>query len=111
MRRAASSPLLHHRVYAAPSPIHGNGCFAKIRFDPGDLIGAYEGPCVDQDGPYVLWVYDPDRDTLTGRHGTNLLRWLNHSDRPNAEFDGFALFAKLLIQIGEEITCDYGATL
>ncbi|MBK1720651.1 SET domain-containing protein [Thiocystis violacea] len=99
------------RVYSAPSPIHGRGCFAKVSFAPGDFIGTYEGPRVEEDGSHVLWVYDADRDRLTGRQGSNLLRWVNHCECPNAEFDGFDLYAKVVIAMDEEITCDYGAAL
>jgi SET domain-containing protein len=38
----------------------------------------------------------------------NLLRWLNHSDDPNAELDGFDLYARRAIAVDEEITFDYG---
>nr|WP_242470281.1 SET domain-containing protein [Allochromatium vinosum] len=38
-----------------------------------------------------------------------MLRWLNHSDDPNAEFDGFELYARRTIAVGSEITIDYGA--
>lgn len=82
-----------------------------MRFESGDFIGTYEGPEVEEDGTYVLWVYDADRDRLSARRATNLLRWVNHSDQPNAEFDGFDLYAKQLIVFNEEITCNYGAAL
>ncbi len=78
-------------------------------FQTGDLIGTYEGPEVDRDGTYVLWVYDPEGNSLSGREGRNLLRWLNHSDDPNAELDGFDLYARRAIAVDEEITFDYGA--
>lgn len=102
---------LQTRVYAAPSPIHGTGCFARMTFTSGDFIGTYEGPKVEEDGTHVLWVYEADSDRVIARRGTNLLRWVNHSDEPNAEFDGFDLYAKVAIVVDEEITCDYGAAL
>ncbi|WP_206171735.1 SET domain-containing protein [Thiorhodococcus mannitoliphagus] len=102
---------MQSRVYSARSEIHGLGCFARVRFELGDFIGSYEGPEVREDGRYVLWVYDADADQVTARLGTNLLRWVNHSDQPNAEFDGFDLYAKVVIAAGDEITCDYGAAL
>lgn len=108
MRRHARHDPLPARVYRAPSPIHGHGCFAKVSFATGELIGIYEGPEVSEDGTYVLWIYQPDGDALIGRDGRNLLRWLNHSDDPNAEFDGFALYARRAIAPDEEITFDYG---
>jgi hypothetical protein len=78
-----------------------------VRFQIGELIGTYEGPEVQEDGTYVLWVYDADGQVLSARDGRNLLRWLNHSDDPNAEFDVFELFARRQIEAGEEITIDY----
>ena len=98
---------LSDRVHKAWSPIHGCGCFARIPFVAGDLIGTFEGPEVQVDGPHVLWVYDAETDVLSARRGDNLLRWLNHSPDPNAEFDSFDLYARRPIAPGEEITIDY----
>lgn len=109
MKRRSASETLDRRVRVGPSSIHGQGCFALIRFEPGDAIGTFEGVEVAEDDPHVLWVYDPERNRLIGRRGTNMLRWLNHSDDPNAEFDGFELYARLAIAVGSEITIDYGA--
>jgi len=100
---------LSARLYVAASPIHGRGCFARIGFELGELIGTFIGPLVDEDGPHVLWVCDAESGEVVGRIGTNLLRWVNHSDDPNAEFDGFDLYARRAIVRDEEITCDYGA--
>jgi SET domain-containing protein len=97
---------LRERVCRAASPIHGQGCFARIAFAPGDYIGAYLGPPARRNGTYVLWVSD-DGECWHGRSGRNLLRWLNHSDRPNAAFEGFDLYALRAIAPGEEITFDY----
>lgn len=109
--RAARSPRdrqrLARKVCRAPSPIHGFGCFARIPFAPGEFIGTYEGRDVGEDGTYVLWLYDLEGQVLTARDGTNLLRWVNHSEDPNAEFDGFDLYARRAIASGEEITFDY----
>ncbi|MBK1655018.1 SET domain-containing protein-lysine N-methyltransferase [Allochromatium vinosum] len=109
MRRRSAAETLERRIQVAPSRIHGQGCFARIGFEPGEAIGTFEGVEVAEDGPHVLWVYDPERGRLTGRRGTNMLRWLNHSDDPNAEFDGFELYARRTIAVGSEITIDYGA--
>lgn len=99
---------LRDRVCKAPSPIHGAGCFARQDFVAGEHIGTYEGPEVKRDGTYVLWVYDEGREPV-GRSGRNLLRYLNHRKDGNAEFDGFALYAKRDIVSGEEITFDYNS--
>lgn len=101
---------LDQRVRKAPSPIHGFGCFARIPFEAGDRIGSYEGREVQEDGTYVLWVYDAEGQALTAREGRNLLRWLNHSTDPNAELDAFELYARRRIEPGDEITIDYSGT-
>ncbi|NIP72726.1 MAG: SET domain-containing protein [Gammaproteobacteria bacterium] len=94
-------------IYVAPSPIHGKGLFAQSRIGGGTYIGTYEGRPAKADGCYVLWVYDDDR--VIGRDGTNELRYLNHSDKPNAEFDGFDLYSLRNIAPDEEITINYDA--
>ena len=76
-------------VYVAPSPIHGRGLFARRSIVKGTYIGTYEGPQAKRNGKYVLWIHDDDGTLLEGRRGLNLLRYLNHSVEPNAEFDGF----------------------
>jgi SET domain-containing protein len=102
------SARLRDRIRKAPSPIHGLGCFARVAFSAGTYIGTYQGPVATRDGTYVLWISE-DRVHWNGRSGRNMLRWLNHSTRPNAVFDGFDLFALTDIGVGEEITFDYTA--
>ena len=97
---------LADRVRKAPSPIHGFGCFALVSFVAGERIGTFDGPEVQEDGTYVLWVFDPECGAVA-RRGTNLLRWLNHSEDPNAEMRAFELHARRPIVPGEEITIDY----
>jgi SET domain-containing protein len=105
------SKTVKHRlgniVYRAPSTIHGNGLFAKTDIAKGSYIGTYEGPVAKRDGTYVLWVFEEGSDPV-GRSGRNLLRYLNHQDEGNAEFDGFDLYAMRDIEAHEEITFDYG---
>ena len=109
MRRGQGLESLARRVYAAPSRIHGQGCFARVPFTSGERIGTFEGTQVSEDGTHVLWVFDAESGETVGRRGDNLLRWLNHSDDPNAEFDGFELYARRAIAPDEEITIDYQA--
>lgn len=90
----------------APSSIHGWGVFARVQIDKGARIGEYKGPETEENDTYVLWVEDGDE--LCARNGENGLRFLNHSRAPNAQFDGFELFALEAIQPGDEITFDYG---
>jgi SET domain-containing protein len=99
---------LKEMLYTASSTIHGIGVFAKKAIDEGDYIGTYHGPEVKRNGTYVLWVFESDdKENAVGRSGRNLLRFLNHSSSGNAEFDGFDLYAKQFISIGDEITFDY----
>lgn len=94
------------RVYSAPSRIHGQGLFARLDIEDGDYIGTYKGYRTRQEGRYVLWVC-AEGEPCVGRRGLNLLRFLNHADEPNAEFDGFDLYASEDIHIGDEITINY----
>ncbi len=98
---------LKHIVYVAPSPIHGRGLFARQPIKKGSHIGTYEGPQAKRNGKYVLWIHDEDGAELEGRRGMNLLRYLNHAEKPNAEFDGYDLYATKTIRPGEEITFNY----
>ena len=97
---------LKDRVYTGPSTIHGTGLFARYRIDGGAYIGTYIGPEAKRNGTYVLWVYEED-EAPKGRDGRNLLRYLNHADDGNAEFDGFDLYALRPIERDEEITFNY----
>jgi uncharacterized protein len=103
-RHYDSNPLIHVRS----SHIHGLGLFAARSIRKGTLIGIYDGPETRRDGMHVLWVYEEDDRQWIGREGRNALRYLNHSSSPNAEFDGYQLYALRNIRAGEEITFDYG---
>jgi hypothetical protein len=65
------------------------------------------GLLLKKNGSHVLWVYEED-GAVAGRSGRNKLRYLNHSTKSSAEFDGFELFACRKINVGEEITINYG---
>lgn len=92
-------------VYVAPSSVHGKGLFARQGLAKGMYIGRYLGPEAQRNGSHVLWI--EDGDGWSGRRGFNRLRYLNHDSRPNAEFDGFDLYARRTIRCDEEITIDY----
>lgn len=94
-------------IFVARSPIDGKGVFAKERIRKGTYIGTYEGPRAKRNGKYVLWLGGNGK--AVGRCGRNQLRYLNHADRPNAEFDGFDLYARRNIRPGDELTIDYEA--
>lgn len=97
----------NRNYYNAPSPIHGTGVFAARRIPRGELIGVYTGVTTKRDSTYVLWVEWGEGRTV-GRLGRSGLRFLNHSSRPNAEFDGDRLYARRVIRKDEEITFHYG---
>lgn len=103
MDQTADNPL----VFVAHSTIHGQGLFAAHHLTTGQLIGCYEGPIVEDDGIYVLWI-EEDSDQWVGYEGVNTMRFMNHSDDPNAEMHGLDCYALADIPAGQEITIDYG---
>lgn len=86
------------------SDIHGKGLFATCRINEGDIIGRIPFIPVEDDGPYVLWI-----DETTGVQVDCDLKYINHSTRPNACYcEDLDVVALRDIEIGEEITHDYG---
>lgn len=111
-----SDKELDKLFYKKSSGIHGEGLFARNQLNKGDYMGEYNGPEVIDNGSHVLWIEDDDAEQWVeengskwiGRNGQNLLRYLNHSKKPHAEFTGFKLYALRNISADEEITIDYG---
>jgi len=103
-----SGDRISERVYVARSSIHGLGLFAARTLAAGQLIGVYEGPQVEEDGVYVLWIEDETGKIWTGYDGKNEMRFLNHADQPNAEMDGLYCYSLHRIARDAEITIDYG---
>ena len=99
MSKLINEPL----IYVTTSTIHGKGLFARKRIKAGTLIGQIEGRPTRIDGPYVLW--------LTQRKGVEVqceLKYINHSDEPNAiYYDTLEVVALRDIRRGEEITHNY----
>ena len=89
------------------SAIHGRGVFAKRRIREGQLIGLFEGDSTTRNGTYVLWLIDEDGSEV-GIRGRNALRFLNHGDPANAEFQDAELYATRNVQPGAELLIDYG---
>ena len=91
-------------VYVDDSTIHGKGLFAKTFIPSGTVIGVVQGSPTTDDGDHVLW--------LDERHGFHVqcdLRYINHSNVPNAAYyDTLEVCAIRDIQAGEEITHHYG---
>lgn len=95
-------------VYVAPSEIHGKGLFAALPLQKGQLIGIYDGPVVDEDDIYVLWIEGDAGEEWTGYDGKNEMRFMNHAGSPTAEMDGLYCYALVNIETDTEITIDYG---
>ncbi len=93
--------------YVKESALHGMGLYARKDIPKGEYMGTYDGPEVEENGMHVLWVEEEDGSEV-GRDGQNLLRYLNHSVKPLAEFEGFDLYAYRNIKKDMEITIDYG---
>ncbi len=103
-----TKPELDQLFYVADSAIHGKGLFARVEIAADSYLGSYDGPTTHDNGMYVLWVQEEASGEWIGRDGRNLLRYINHNRSPNAEFDGFDLYALRTILPHEEITIDYG---
>ncbi|HDP90002.1 MAG TPA: SET domain-containing protein [Thioalkalivibrio sp.] len=101
------SPDLEILFYVADSGIHGKGLFARCAIAAGTYLGEYDGPETDENGMHVLWAETEEGDWI-GRDGQNLLRYINHSEAPCAEFEGFELYAVAAIEPDQEITIHYG---
>ena len=96
-------PDSFNKFYVKQSPIHGKGLFAKEKIKAGELIGIVEGEPTDTDGPYVLWV-----DGTKGFEVRCQLRFINHSDNPNAVYyNTLEVCALRDILVDDEITHDY----
>ena len=108
-RRPPSPPAVKavEGTYVDCSEIQGRGLFAARAWARGAKIGEFEGSPVKRDGAHVLWVENPD-GSLVGIRGDNAFRFLNHSARPNAEFDGTEVRAVRPIAPDDEITVHYG---
>lgn len=90
-------------VYVDISPIHGKGLFANTFIPSGTLIGVVQGRAAVDDGDHVLWI-----DENKGFHVQCDLRYINHSNAPNAIFyDNLEVAAIRDIRAGEEITHNY----
>ena len=94
-------------VSVSKSRIHGRGLFAALHIPKDTLIGRYEGLRTKSEGSYVLWV-ESECGHWIGIKGSNELRFVNHSDEPNAAFFGEELWSLRPIPRGEEVTHDYG---
>jgi hypothetical protein len=85
-------------TYVCTSGIDGQGLFASRRIPEGHIIGWLTGKPCSEDGQYVLWI-SADR----GIEVMCDLRYINHSDNPNARYyDDLSVVALRDIEPHEE---------
>jgi SET domain-containing protein len=90
-------------TFVADSRIHGKGLFAGTPISAGTVIGWLQVRPAERDGTYILWL-DENRAVEVVCD----LRYINHSDTPNAcYYDDLSVVALRDIDSGEEITHDY----
>ncbi len=93
------------------SPVHGKGLYALKHFAPGALIGVYEGRLVLEESPdgYVLWMEDGEGRWF-GILGDGPMKFINHSDSPNAILGSNSpfIYCARPIHPGDEIFISYG---
>ena len=108
------------RTYVAPSGIHGNGVFAGEDLRQGQPIWRY-APGLDLVVPFDVIAAAPKafRDYMemyayvSPQVGGGMVlscdhaKFINHSDSPNTVIDGHTTLARIAINKGDEITCDY----
>ena len=107
MKSLTSNNQLRARLRVDRSKIHGRGLFARQTIAKDEYLGSYHGPRVRGNDMHVLWIEDKPGKWV-GCDGKNMLRYLNHSSKPNVEFDGLDLYALRKIAAGEELVFDYG---
>ena len=114
--------MLTIKTSVRPSAIHGNGVFAEQRVLPGETVWQF-APVFDQvianedlvDAPQAFREFlDMYAYRSTDMNGDLILscdnaRYLNHSPKPNTVEHPFRSIACEIIDIGDEITCDYSA--
>jgi len=97
--------MANDKIFTGQSAIHGMGLFARCTIPADSLIGYLQGEATDEDGMYVLWL-----DHERGFRVSGDLKYINHSDTPNAcYYDDLSVVALRDIAPGEEITHNYEA--
>jgi SET domain-containing protein len=106
-------------LFVTKSPLHGLGCFAKVRFLKGSLIADYAGEKISRkeamrrmQRPNGKRISEVEAEWyIDGSVGGNQTQYINHSCDPNADafVVGGSLFIFALREIApaEEITVDY----
>ena len=94
---------LNQLTYIGDSKIHGRGLFARESINKGCIIGRLQGNPCRRDGIYVLWLTENEGFKVRGN-----LKFINHSDTPNAcYYDDMTVVALRKIRQDEEITHNY----
>ena len=90
-------------TYVDDSPIHGKRLFARTFIPAGQVIGTLTNEHTMKDGDHVLWI-----DEENGIHVQCDLRYINHSDNPNAAYyDNLEVCAVRDIHPNNKITHNY----
>lgn len=125
---------MSRRFVARRSPIHGTGVFACARIRKGEEIIQYQGVLMThaeadamygdggESGHTFLFTLN-ERYIIDANRRGNTARWINHSCAPNCRAvvvesasgdprrDKVMIEALRAIEVGEELTYDYGITL
>jgi SET domain-containing protein len=116
------APAERFALHAAPSAIDGMGVFADEAIPPRAKIGEIRGEAISvaearrraRRGGRLMLVEISDRRAVDASASTDLLRFANHSCRPNAALriqrGRIEIYAQRDIAPGDEITLDYGET-
>lgn len=97
-------------------PRLGLGLYARERFQKGNFVVEYTGrriPTKLADSLSTRYLFEIDKDwTIDGSPRSNIARYMNHSCDPNCEteIEDEKIIIRALrdIEIGEELTFDYG---
>lgn len=81
-------------LYKAKSKIHGNGLFSSKSFKKDEFVGTFKLKPTKRESKFTVWITDYDRvdnfsDYLIrieeAYNATNILKYANHSNKPNTE--------------------------
>jgi SET domain-containing protein len=92
-------------TYIGDSKIHGQGLFARKSIPRDSIIGRIQGKPCTRDGTHVLWLNEKE-----GVRVSCNLKYINHSDTPNAcYYDDLTVVVLREIDQDEEITHNYAS--
>ena len=89
-------------LYKGKSRIHGNGLFTMHPIQKGEVIGEFDLAPAIYETMFTIWIDDDPFRAL------GVLKYSNHSSKPNTEIDFPEMIALRDIKSGEELTWDYG---